>query len=176
VATPLHGVRSSVAPGRRGERRLPVCVGGWIVAVVPLLPEQTPGGDARALIAALVLAGALVVAYFWLLSRRLMPAAWVGRVDDRGPAVWRVTARLRAPERVRRRVSWGSDETYVDELAEAVLRRVNRHAPTALVRRFADEVLGGLPDDGFVLHEHTVRDWLNIRGGAAEPSAREVIG
>jgi hypothetical protein len=147
-----------------------------MVAVVPLLPEQTAGSDSTALIAALALTGALVVASFWLLSRRLTPAAWVGRVDDRGPAVWRVTARLRAPERVRRRVSWGSDETYVDALAEAVLRRVHRRAPRALVRRFSDEVLGRLPDDGFVLHEHTVRDWLNVRAGAAESSAREVIG
>lgn len=146
-----------------------------MLALVPLPPRQVPP-DPGTLIAALVVVAGLIVVTLWLFARRLTPAAWVGRMEAGGPAVWRVPQGLRAPERVRRRVSWGSDEAYADALAESVLRRVHRRAPPALVRGFAVEVLAGLPDDGFVLQEREVRAWLHTRPVTLELSAREVIG
>jgi hypothetical protein len=146
-----------------------------MVALIPPPPPHV-SSDPGMLSAVIALAAGLIVVTFWLRGRRLSPAAWVGRMEAGGPAVWRVPNGLRAPERVRGRVSWGSDATYVEALAETVLRRVRRRPPPALVRGFAADVLGELSDDGFVLDEREVRAWLNTRSATPEHFAREVIG
>jgi hypothetical protein len=150
-----------------------------MLALAPALPQHVHGGrvaDGGALIVTFAVIAGLVVVAFWLHARRLAPAAWVGRIEAGGPVVWRVSRRLRAPERVRRRVSWGSDGSYAEALAVTVLGRVHRRPPRGLVHAFAGEVLRALPDDGFVLDERAVRTWLMTRPGAPASSAREVIG
>jgi hypothetical protein len=147
-----------------------------MVGLVQVLPEHgSRTVETPVLLAALAGAALLIAAVFWLLARRVTAAAWVGRFDDGGPKVWRVPARARPPEQVRRPVSWGSDDTYADALADAVLRRIRWRPSRAVAREFADEVLRDLPDDGFVLHERAVRTWLRERTVMAEPSDREAI-
>jgi hypothetical protein len=133
-----------------------------MLALTSPLPEHA-SSDPGMLTVVIALAASLIVVTFWLRARRLSAAAWVGRMEAGGPAVWRVPQALHAPERVQHSVSWGSDTTCADALAETVLRRVRRRPPPALVRGFAADVLGELPDDGFVLDERDVRAWLHTR-------------
>jgi hypothetical protein len=148
-----------------------------VVAVIQIVPQSPPSDGGVALELVLLtcaIVAALAGVALWLLVRRTTSVAWVGRVEARGPAVWRVPARLRAPERIAGHLSWGSDGRHADALAESILRWLRARPAAALVRGFADEVLSELPDDGFVLHESAVRAWLHARADA-EPRAREAV-
>lgn len=87
------------------------------------------------------------------------------------PEVYAVTAttvqRLLSERRFGARgLDWVSADAARLELGHLVLARVAGQTPSrALVARFAQDVLSGLPDDGFVLEPSVVWRWVREAAG-----------
>ena len=92
---------------------------------------------------------------------------YVGRHGRSGPAVFVVDSAVRplAPGGPGpRRFGWGSVDQGGLDLARSLLRDATGADPApAQTRRFAGEVVSGLPDDGFVLAAEHVQRWLSAQ-------------
>ena len=91
------------------------------------------------------------------------PRIYVGRLEAGVPAVYAVGAadveRLHPPGRA---LEWGADAgDAASALAGVLLADAAGTEPAAEVcRRFAHQILGRLPRDGFALERETVNAWL----------------
>lgn len=98
------------------------------------------------------------------MGERSHERTYVGRLDAGRPAVYAVHAG--GVERLRscagRELAWGAGpRASAERLAGAILvDAAGAEASGAARRRFAAEVLGRLPADGFVLPGRSVATWL----------------
>ena len=88
---------------------------------------------------------------------------YVGRLDDGSPAVYAVGSttveRLHPPMGEMRWGAGAGDAAL--ELARVLLTDASGSEPPAdACRRFRDQILRRLPDDGFALQRDTVNAWL----------------
>ena len=86
---------------------------------------------------------------------------YVGRLEGERPAVYVVgTTSVERLDPTGDRFDWGGADAALG-LAHALLADASGSEPSAEVsRRFAEQILGRLPRDGFALQRDTVNAWL----------------
>jgi hypothetical protein len=88
---------------------------------------------------------------------------YVGRFEEEGPVVYKVgTTDVERLHPMAEPFDWGADaEGAAVELARVLLTDASGSEPPEKVcRRFAEQILGKLPRDGFALQRETVNAWL----------------
>jgi hypothetical protein len=91
------------------------------------------------------------------------PCIYVGRLEADGPVVYAIeTDAVVSLEAVGGPFGWGADGGDATlELARVLLTdSAGSEPPADVCRRFARDVLGRVPNDGFAIHRETVNAWL----------------